>query len=493
MEEMMPIQTRLLVVGCMVLATLFACQAPEEPDATQSTSQAVIDGTREPTYVTMTPGQQLGVIYLTSSGRPGSYWCSGTLVAPTIVTTAKHCTEGNSNMAVAFGRDPAGNDPIIDVARVFEHPSVDVSILLLSQDATQVVPGVEVTPINRASLSGGNVGNRVEVGGYGETRQQGRSGRWFGALEIVEVSSTAINIYGQGRRGFCFGDSGGPLFLRDGNGQTVTAAVISATQDQSCLGWGFTERLDVLASWIDEIEAGGNPDGGCNGLDFLGRCDGEVAQWCEQNIVRSRDCGDKGVGCSFIDNQVGYICDCTGLPNGGRCHGDAIQRCDGNRLREEDCSERGLTCGLVQGAPTCTNDPQPAPDPEDDPAPNPDGDPAPDPDGDPAPDPGGDDPAPDPGGDDPDPGDDPAPDPGGDDPDPDGDEPGQDPAPDPGGDNPGPAPGGEPDDGWAESDEEFGDLSDEDQAWLNRGNPQPEAGGCSAAGSSGSWSWLRRR
>ena len=477
---------------CLTLLCVTGCLGAPTPEDTERTSQPVIDGTREPSYVEMTAGQQLGVIYLTSSGRPGSYWCSGTLVAPTIVTTAKHCTDGNRNMAVAFGRDPSGNDPIIDVARVFEHPSVDVSILVLARDATQVVPGVAVTPINRRPLTGSNVGDQVEAGGYGETRQQGRSGRWFGALEIVQVSSTAINIYGQGRRGFCFGDSGGPVFMRDQNGQTVTAAVISATQDQTCLGWGFTERLDVLANWIDEIEAGNNPDGGCNGLDFLGRCDGDVAQWCEQNIVRTRDCGAKGVGCGFIDNQVGYICDCAGLPSGGRCHGDAIQRCDGNRLQEEDCSERGLTCGLVQGAPTCTDEPQPAPDPEDDPAPNPDGDPAPDPGGEPAPDPGGD-PAPDP---DPDPApeDDPAPDPGAD------PDPGGEPAPDPGGQNPedetpGPG-GGQPEDGWAESDEEFGELTAEDEAWLNRrdGASDPAAGCSSVSGDQSSpWTWLRRR
>lgn len=470
---------------------LLGCLAEPEPEETESAQQAVINGTREPTHVTMTPGQQLGVIYLTSSGRPGSYWCSGTLVAPTIVTTAKHCTEGNRNMAVAFGRDPAGNDPIIDVAQVFEHPSVDVSILVLTQDATQVVPQVQVTPINRRALSSRDVGQTAEVGGYGETRQQGRRGRWFGALEIVQVSSTAINVYGQGNRGFCFGDSGGPVFMRDGNGQTVTAAVISATQDQTCLGWGFTERLDVLADWIDEIEAGGNPNGGCNGLDFLGRCNGDVAEWCEQNIIRRRDCGAKGVGCGFIDNQVGYICDCEGIPQGGRCHGDAIQRCEGNRLREEDCGERGLTCGTVQGAPTCTDAEQPAPDPDrGDPAPNPDGDPAPDPDeGDPAPDPGGDDPE-----------DDPAPDPGPDDEGPEGDPApeGGDPAPDPGGDpapdEGDPAPERDPqDEGWAESDEEFGDLTEEDQAWLNRRNQQPAAtAGCQAASSHGFRFWLRR-
>ena len=463
---------------------LAACAASAAPTPVDSTEQAVIDGTREPTHVTMTAGQQLGVIYLTSSGRPGSYWCSGTLVAPTIVTTAKHCTSGNRGMAVAFGRDPAGNDPIVDVVQVFEHPSLDVSILVLRQDATEVVPGVEVIPINRRALGGGDVGTTVEVGGYGETRQQGRSGRWFGALEIVEVSSTALNIYGQGRRGFCFGDSGGPVFMRDGNGQTVTVGVISATQDQSCLGWGFTERIDVLASWIDEIEAGGTPDGGCNGLDYLGRCDGDVAQWCEQDLVRTRDCGAKGVGCAFIDNQVGYICDCTNVPPTGRCHGDAIQRCEGNRLREEDCGSRGLTCGLVQGAPACTDDPGPAPDPEQDPAPNPDGDPAPDPNEDPAPDPN-DDPDDGPA---PDPNDDPAPDPN-DEPGPD---PGDEPAPDPGGDTPDDDPA--PDDGWAETDEEFGNLTADDQAWLDRQNAQTApAAGCSTAPARASYGWWRRR
>ena len=349
-------ETRLLS-ALLLFLTAVACGETTPGDDADLLEQSVINGTREPSHVELTPGQQLGVVYITQPGGAGSYWCSGTLIGPRLVSTARHCSSSASNMAVAFGRDPSWNDPVISVSQVYDHPSLDVTVLVLREDATVRVPSVQVIPYNTRELSQSDEGATVEVGGYGETRAQGRSGRWFGALEIADIDSTSITIYGDGDRGFCFGDSGGPVFMRSRQGQTVTAGVISATQDRSCLGYGYVERLDVLSAWIGAIDAGENPGDGCNGLDYLGRCDGDVAQWCEEDILRSRDCGEKGVGCAYIDDNVGYICDCTNLPPQGRCHGPVVQTCTENRLTEDDCTAQGLTCAMLQGRPACAESP----------------------------------------------------------------------------------------------------------------------------------------
>src|SRR5688500_4335323 len=62
---------------------------------------------------------------------------------------------------------------------------------------------------------------------------------------------------------------------------------------------------------------GGEPDAGppvdpsdpCMGLDYLGRCDGDTARWCEEGgMLRSRDCASMGHVCRWIDDQPGYYC-----------------------------------------------------------------------------------------------------------------------------------------------------------------------------------------
>jgi hypothetical protein len=47
---------------------------------------------------------------------------------------------------------------------------------------------------------------------------------------------------------------------------------------------------------------------GCDGLDYLGRCDGDIATWCEDGDVHVRDCGDEGQVCRHVDEVIGFYC-----------------------------------------------------------------------------------------------------------------------------------------------------------------------------------------
>ncbi len=345
-----------MIALALVSGALAGCQAaPTDAQDTERQSGAVINGTREPTNVPLTPGQQLGVVYITSPGNPGSSWCSGTLIAPRLVSTAKHCV-GRNRMAVGFGRDPSRSDPVIAASQVHNHPQRDVTILVLEQDATVVVPEVEIIPMNRRILSQTDMGAPVEVGGYGQTRDNSRRGRWFGGLSIANMTQGNLTVYANRERNFCFGDSGGPVFMNDPRGGAVTAAVISAIQDDgTCLGYGYVERLDYLMDWVDGIAAQATPDGGCAGIPYEGRCQGDVAQWCEGTTVIEQDCGASGVQCSFINEQEGYGCGCEGLDPAGQCTNEVAQRCQDGRLFEEDCQVQGLFCdaGQCTDAPPC--------------------------------------------------------------------------------------------------------------------------------------------
>ncbi|MEZ4335127.1 MAG: hypothetical protein R3B82_00675 [Sandaracinaceae bacterium] len=56
--------------------------------------------------------------------------------------------------------------------------------------------------------------------------------------------------------------------------------------------------------------ADGGPSGdACGELDYRGRCDGTVVTWCASDgSVRSRDCGEHGLVCGWLDDTTGNWC-----------------------------------------------------------------------------------------------------------------------------------------------------------------------------------------
>ncbi|MCK6570313.1 hypothetical protein L6V77_04290 [Myxococcota bacterium] len=47
----------------------------------------------------------------------------------------------------------------------------------------------------------------------------------------------------------------------------------------------------------------------CATLGYLGRCDGDVAVWCEGGRVVRRDCrAVDGQGCGWVDESIGWYC-----------------------------------------------------------------------------------------------------------------------------------------------------------------------------------------
>lgn len=81
---------------------------------------------------------------------------------------------------------------------------------------------------------------------------------------------------------------------------------------QAC-GW-----VDNQTGYYCTAAAGSAPDqqpvapppaqDACGGVDYLGRCSGSTAQWCDNGRLAQRNCASFGQGCGFVDNQVGYYC-----------------------------------------------------------------------------------------------------------------------------------------------------------------------------------------
>jgi hypothetical protein len=350
--------------------------------------QKVFHGTREPTYLPLAPGQIEAV---------GSFdGCSGLLIAPTWVLTAKHC-ELDTTAEFCLGADPDRPEHCLRAARVVSHPRGDLSLVELPADARTVLPDVQPVPILEEDLDGGWIGRTAEAGGYGQLENGGFNRRRFTAEPIVALDGDMLTVDGQGRHGLCFGDSGGPVMVVASDGTVRTAGALT-DGDGSCVGEDNFTRVDTYRDWIEryagpptvdagcgEVDAQGRClgqraiwcDGGqihaedcttcgwdagqsafrciagpdpCGGHDAFGDCDGQVARWCEGGQPKSRDCGSCGEACDLVAASGGADCvvdPCHGLDYDGRCDGDVAEWCEDGQPMVLDCAAQGQRCGWV--------------------------------------------------------------------------------------------------------------------------------------------------
>ena len=256
------------------------------------------------------------VVLVTFYDEQGVYlWrCSGTLIAPTIVLTAGHCTYGAAEARVWADQGPYVETPVDEggypLSPVEDRPPCAgyIGWPCTGEDATGepltypgfgfpgIVPDEEAsfpntgdvglvildTPIDPetgyASLAEagaldvfaterGRQDITFTVVGYGlqRTRPTGDVAvriRLEATTQLVNLRNAltaGFNLQttanpGGGRGGACFGDSGGPIFYGDSN---VIVAITSFGITPYCTGVDFAFRIDqadVLA-WILEVAA----------------------------------------------------------------------------------------------------------------------------------------------------------------------------------------------------------------------------------------------
>jgi hypothetical protein len=187
--------------------------------------------------------------------------CTGALVAPQWVLTARSCfaaeggavaagppvqettaTVGRTDLTTTTGHQ-------LQVTQVVPHPDRDVALVRLAVRVTDVVPV-------RVATESPVVGDDLRVLGYGRTETQWVPDRLQAAgFTVAAVAATTLSIATDTGATTCQGDAGGPALHDDGDGAALVA-VHSSSGQGGCLGATGTRteavetRVDDLGGWI---------------------------------------------------------------------------------------------------------------------------------------------------------------------------------------------------------------------------------------------------
>lgn len=261
-------------VALLVLAACSSTPAPELTDVelTPQVKFGELDGNDHP-YV--------GLLVFDVDGSP-SHRCSGTLLSPTVLLTAGHCTFGTDGGRVWFESDvsagrpangyPAGGtsgDTSIEFAAIYTHPEYDdaafylndVGVVILSEPVSLNEYGElpDVGVLDGLATKRGLQDQSFTVVGYGlqsvKPELSADLVRYQGTVQLIGVRGTAgipegVSFLltnnpgkGNGSGGTCFGDSGGPVFLGDSN---TVVGVTSYGLNANCTGVGGGYRIDTV-------------------------------------------------------------------------------------------------------------------------------------------------------------------------------------------------------------------------------------------------------
>lgn len=217
----------------------------------------------------------VGLLIFDVDGDP-AFRCSGTLLSPTILLTAGHCTDGTSGGRVWFEADvqtnqvalgyPFGGATSVEFCDIATHPQFgqgsfvlhDVGVVTLCKPVVRSAYGAmpTVNQLDGLKTKRGQQNVTFTAVGYGLQKSFPTAASFHDvALKIRMVATPKLNQINTGftgdfslllsnnahTGGTCFGDSGGPNFL---GGSNVVAAVTSFGINGNCAGTGGVFRMD---------------------------------------------------------------------------------------------------------------------------------------------------------------------------------------------------------------------------------------------------------
>ena len=212
-------------------------------------------------------------------------FCSGTLVAPTVVITAAHCMleQGTldpisvDDIEVAYGSSSVNSTPSGNRVPVSSFSTQgynecsgpgaglceanDIAVLILSEPITDF-PSAPVLPAaDIADLL--TPGTPVVISGYGQTSlMPGTAGILnIATTDVAQVSATELLVGAPAAPDTCLGDSGGPVYL-ESDGEFYLVGVTSRGRVDSvveCGDGGIYTLAPAYTAFIETSSAGAFP------------------------------------------------------------------------------------------------------------------------------------------------------------------------------------------------------------------------------------------
>jgi hypothetical protein len=324
------------------------CASNEHPTAGRNT--AVYGGTPATPYLAIAAAQANAVIRLEFEvpGRREPGICSGVLVSPQVVVTAKHCASGLAAPSLRVLVPGDGDRASHAVEFIELHPERDLAALKLEAEAASRLAAAALPVV--AVLDDNWIGRRAVLAGYGlNDTGEPEPSRLFAVQEIASVASGEVMTLDNGFSGGCSGDSGGPLLARDAAGNVVVLGILSSGS-VTCRGFDRFARLDDQREWLVRIGAESQLTQDCGELSFEGRCFDGLAVWCEQDRIRSAKCGE-AEACGWSGALSAYRCveafeACSGADTFGACTAGSAIHCSAGVAATEPCASCGKRCGF---------------------------------------------------------------------------------------------------------------------------------------------------
>jgi hypothetical protein len=213
-----------------------------------------------------------------------AWFCSGSLIAPTVVLTAGHCTDGAEAAQAWFNQSIAGTGfpdtggVTATKDNIHTHPefswnwhdilrweSIDTGVVVLSEPV-ELADYAELPTAGLVDTL--RMRTNVDIVGYGGQLKLQESGppyyrwaengrRYYAPSQIVKSDNLNSDMWlkltanpGQGKGGICYGDSGGPDLL---GGSNIILATNSFVANANCAGVNYSNRVDrqVVLDWVN--------------------------------------------------------------------------------------------------------------------------------------------------------------------------------------------------------------------------------------------------
>lgn len=183
------------------------------------------------------------------SGFFGNVFCTGTLIDSQYVVSAAHCLAKHFGpLYVNFGRD-GSEFTKVKASEWQAHPDFsgsfnqgepsDISIIRLEKPAPE---GYQPVEIYKNSL---HKGEELFLAGFGQTESGSQGELLFVDVQVADTTNSEIVV----SNGACYGDSGGPAYIReDGRLMLVGATSRGAA---GCKGEAVYTNVLFFEAWLE--------------------------------------------------------------------------------------------------------------------------------------------------------------------------------------------------------------------------------------------------